>query len=89
MNDHFRNQYFTALRTVLLLMILIYTILSSPLLTGASVWMLLLLALFTGVLSFKELVSRRLRKVFLAVAVYRHLSHLRKRNNSVGRSDRI
>ena len=69
MNDHFRNQYFTALRTVLLLMILIYTILSSPLLTGASVWMLLLLALFTGVLSFKELVSRRLRKVFLAVAV--------------------
>lgn len=69
MNDHFRNQYFTAVRMVLLLMILIYTILSSSLLTGASVWVLLQLALFTGTLSCKELVSRKLRIVFLAAAV--------------------
>jgi signal transduction histidine kinase len=67
MDDNTRNQYFTAFRTVLLLMILIYTILSCSLLTGASVWMLLLLALFTGVLSGKELFSRRWRIVFLAV----------------------
>lgn len=69
MNEHFRNRYFTAVRIILLLMILVYTILSSSLLTGASVWVLLLLALFTGVLSCKELVSSRLRPVFLAAAV--------------------
>lgn len=69
MSDHFRNQYFTAFHSVLLLLILIYTILSSSLLTGASAWMLLLLALWTGVLSVKELVSRRWRIVFLAAAV--------------------
>ena len=53
----------------LLMMILIHTILSCSLLTGASARVLLLLALLTGVLSAKEHFSRRKQVFFLTAAV--------------------
>ncbi|MBQ5312146.1 MAG: hypothetical protein ILP19_08945 [Oscillospiraceae bacterium] len=66
MNEHFRNNYFTAVRTGLLLMMSAYTIISCSVSTGASVRMLLLLALYTGALSVKELFSKsRIKAVFL------------------------
>lgn len=69
MNEHFRNNYFTAVRTILLLMVILYTIISCSLLTGASPGVLLPLAFFTGVLSLKEIVPRRQQIWFLAAAV--------------------
>lgn len=69
MNENLRENYFAAVRTLLLLIIMIYTIVSCSLFTGASVRVLLLLALFTGIMSFKELVSRRVQAGFLAAAV--------------------
>ena len=68
MNERFRDHYFTAVRIILLILILIYTVLSCSLLTGASVWVLLLLALYTGAMSLKELAGRRVRAVFLTAA---------------------
>ncbi len=69
MNDNLRNNYFTAVRIVLLMMIVIYTALSYSLLTGASVWVLLLSALFIGVISVKEVFGQNARKFFLFAAV--------------------
>ena len=68
MNEHFRNNYFTAARTLLLLMMVIYTALSIRTMTGASIWVLLLLASFTGTMSLKELISRKVAPFFLAAA---------------------
>ena len=74
MNEHFRNHYFTAVRMCLLIMILIHTILSCSLLTGASSRVLLLLAFLTGALSAKELVSRKTKVLFLIAAAVLYCS---------------
>lgn len=52
----------------LLVAILVHTILSCSLLTGASYGVLLLLALLTGALSVREVVSRRMQAVCLTAA---------------------
>ena len=54
MEERFRNQYFVLLRIALLLVLEVYIILSQSVLTGASVEVLLLLALFVGVIAGKE-----------------------------------
>ena len=68
MEERFREHYFVLLRIVLLLILEIYIILSQSVLTGASVKTLLILALFIGAIAGKELVERRLQRVFLGVA---------------------
>ena len=68
MNEHFRNNYFTAVRTGLLLLMTAYTILSCSITTGASARVLLLLALYTGALSLKEVFSQRMKPVFFIAA---------------------
>ena len=68
MNDRSRAHYFMAVRTILTLTVVIYTALSCSLLTGASVRVLLLLALFTGTMSFKEIAGRRSKTGFLIAA---------------------
>ena len=68
MNEKLGTQYFTAVRTGLLLMIMAYMILSCSLLTGASHPVLLLLALFTGAMTVKELFDGRGKSVFFAVS---------------------
>lgn len=68
MEERFREYYFVLLRITLLLILEIYIVLSQSVLTGASVKVLLLLALFIGVDAGKELVERRLRILFLASA---------------------
>lgn len=69
MKENFKEQYFTAVRTGLLLMIMGYTTVSCSLLEGASPWVLLLLALYTGTMAAKELFSRKVRGFMLAAAV--------------------
>ena len=56
------------LRIALLLVLEIYIILSQSVLTGASVEVLLILALFIGVVAGKELVRTKYQLLFLAVA---------------------
>lgn len=68
MQERFREQYFVLLRIVLLLMLIIYIVLSQSMLTGASVKVLLLLALFVGVIAGKELVERQYQILFLGTA---------------------
>ena len=68
MNEKFRAHYFMAVRTVLTLTVVIYTAVSCSLLTGASARVLLLLALFTGALSVKEIAGRRTKTAFLIAA---------------------
>ena len=68
MEERFRENYFILLRIALLLILEIYIVLSQSVLTGASAWVLLLLALFIGVVAGKELVERRLQVLFLGVA---------------------
>lgn len=68
MQERFREQYFVLLRIVLLLILEIYIVLSQSVLTGASVRVLLLLALFVGVIAGKELVERRVQILFLGAA---------------------
>lgn len=68
MQERFREQYFVLLRIVLLLILEIYIVLSQSVLTGASVKVLLLLALFVGVIAGKELVERRVQILFLGAA---------------------
>lgn len=69
MEERFREHYFVLLRIALLLILEIYIILSKPVLTGASVKVLLLLALFIGVIAGKELVEYRIHALFLGAAV--------------------
>lgn len=68
MEERFRNQYFVLLRIALLLVLEVYIILSQSVLTGASVEVLLLLALFVGVIAGKELIERRYHIIWLVVA---------------------
>ncbi len=68
MEERFRERYFVLLRIVLLLILEVYIILSQSVLTGASVEVLLLLALFTGVSAGKELVERRYRILLFGIA---------------------
>ena len=64
MEERFREHYFVLLRIALLLVLEIYIILSQSVLTGASVEVLLLLALFIGVVAGKELVGRQYQLIF-------------------------
>ena len=59
MEERFRNHYFVLLRIALLLVLEVYIILSQSVLTGASVEVLLILALFIGVIAGKELMDLR------------------------------
>lgn len=68
MEERFREHYFVLLRIALLLVLEVYIILSQSVLTGASAWVLLILALFIGVAAGKELVERRYRILFLVLA---------------------
>lgn len=68
MHENFRNNYFLAVRTALMLIIVVYSIFSCSLLTGASVRVLLLLAFYMGVLSFKEIAPRRYQLPFFIAA---------------------
>ena len=68
MEERFREHYFVLLRIALLLVLEIYIILSQSVLTGASVKVLLILALFIGVAAGKELVDRRYQILFLGIA---------------------
>lgn len=64
MSEQVRNCYFLAVRIGLLLMLEVYIVLSQSVLTGASEKVLLLLALFIGVMSGKELVGEK-RRIFV------------------------
>ena len=68
MKERFREHYFVLLRIALLLVLEIYIILSQSVLTGASVEVLLILALFIGVIAGKELVEGRFQIFFLGIA---------------------
>ncbi len=68
MEERFREYYFVLLRITLLLVLEIYIVISQSVLTGASVKVLLILALFIGVIAGKELVKRRLQVLFLGAA---------------------
>lgn len=68
MEERFREHYFVLLRIALLLVLEVYIILSQSVLTGASAWVLLILALFIGVVAAKELVERRYQILFLVMA---------------------
>ncbi len=68
MGERFREHYFVLLRIALLLILEIYIVLSRSVLTGASVKVLLLLALLIGVIAGKELVELRLHILFLGAA---------------------
>lgn len=68
MEERFREHYFVLLRIALLLILEIYIVLSQSVVTGASEWVLLILALFIGVVAGKELVERWTRVLFLGIA---------------------
>lgn len=68
MGEQLRDHYFLAVRIGLLLVLEIYIVLSQSVLTGASARVLLLLALFVGVIAGKELVERHRRGIFFALA---------------------
>lgn len=68
MEERFREHYFVLLRIALLLVLEVYIILSQSVLTGASVEVLLILALFIGVVAGKELAARRYQIIFLVMA---------------------
>ena len=68
MEERFRENYVVLLRIVLLLILEFYIVLSQCVLTGASVKVLLILALFIGVVAGKELMERRLQVLFLGIA---------------------
>lgn len=65
MEERFREHYFVLLRIALLILLELYIVLSQSALTGASVKVLLLLALFIGVIAGKELVEHRIQILFL------------------------
>lgn len=68
MGEQLREHYFLAVRIGLVFVLEIYIVLSQSVLTGASTRVLLLLALFVGVISGKELVERRKQIVFFIMA---------------------
>lgn len=65
MEERFLEHYFVLLRIALLLMLEIYIILSQSVLAGASAWVLLILALFIGLIAGRELAKRRIQILFL------------------------
>lgn len=67
MEEKFREHYFVILRIALVLLVEMYIVLSQSVLTGASVKVLLLLALFIGMSAAKELVKRQHQIYFIAV----------------------
>lgn len=69
MEERFREYYFILLRIALVLILEIYIVLSQSVLTGASVKVLLMLALFTGATAGKELVERRGQILLLGLAL--------------------
>ena len=68
MEERFREHYFVLLRIALLLILETYIVLSQSVLTGASVKVLLLLALLIGAIAGKELVEPGLQILFLGAA---------------------
>ncbi|MCI9079509.1 MAG: hypothetical protein HFH68_11385 [Lachnospiraceae bacterium] len=68
MTGQFQENFFLAIRMVLLLALEIYIILTHYTLAGASAWMLLLLACFTGASVSKELTDGKLRLVLAGVS---------------------
>ena len=73
MEDRFREHYFVLLRIAILLILEIYISFSQSVLTGASVEVLLLHALFIGLVVGKEVFERRRYQIILltiAVAVW-------------------
>ncbi|MBQ6886734.1 MAG: hypothetical protein IJN54_04390 [Lachnospiraceae bacterium] len=69
MTEQLRENYFLAIRVILLLALEIYIVLSQSVLTGASDKVLLLLALFVGAMAGKELVKKKEKWVFFCVAI--------------------
>ena len=69
MEERFREHYFILLRMGILLILEVYIVLSQSLLTGASVMVLLLLALFVGIIAGKELVEPQKRIWLFAATV--------------------
>ena len=69
MAEQLRENYFLAVRISLLLILEIYIVLSQSVLTGASGKVLLLLALFVGVMSGKELVNKKKKWMFFCASV--------------------
>lgn len=70
MGEQLRNNFFLTARMGLLLTLEIYIILSQAVFTGASVRVLLLLALFTGAMAGKELVEKGKKVCFFAVSIF-------------------
>lgn len=68
MTEQFRENYFLAIRMIILFVLEIYIVLSQSVLTGASAWVLLLLALFTGMIAGKELTKGTLKWICLCLA---------------------
>lgn len=68
MEERYREQYFVLLRIALLLVLEVYIIVSQSVLTGASAEVLLILALFIGVVAGKELVGQRYQILFFIMA---------------------
>ncbi len=69
MEEQLRDYYFLAVRIGLLFVLEIYIALSQSVLTGASVKVLLLLALFIGSVAGKELVKNKMRVLFFVAAI--------------------
>lgn len=69
MEEQLRENYFLAVRMGLLLTLQIYIVLSQSVFTGASVRVLLLLALFVGAMAGKELVEAQKKVFFFAVSI--------------------
>lgn len=68
MEERIRKHYFVLLRITLLLVLEVYIILSQSVLTGASVKVLLLLALFVGAIAGKEMMERKYQIIWLVTA---------------------
>ena len=68
MEERIRKHYFVLLRITLLLVLEVYIILSQSVLTGASVEVLLLLALFVGAIAGNEMMERKYQIIWLVTA---------------------
>ena len=66
MSERFRDNYFIIIRVIILLILSVYGLLSSPYKTGVSVQMLLLVSFYIGVMTFKELTKNKL-KILLSI----------------------
>lgn len=68
MNERLRNDYFIVLKMILFIVVEMYIVLSQSVLTGASAKVLLLLALFIGVVAGKELAGDKFKFIFLVIS---------------------